>query len=200
MKWSVQSCPTLCNPMDCSPPDSSVYRIFQARILEWVAISFSRGSSQPRDRTQVSCTTGRFFINWATRMNYSVTLNKLQFKTAKSEHWHILPTKSYWKDRLQILWNTEKGHKKIWGIPEILNKWNCIEGEKNQNAKFVTQHEEKAVSKEGSTSLFPVNRVLEKFKLRGSGKGWMDGGSLVTGSRFIHLIRIDSNVFLFVAD
>ena len=45
----AQSCPTLCDPMDCSPPGSSVHGIFQARVLEWVAISFSRGSSQPRD-------------------------------------------------------------------------------------------------------------------------------------------------------
>ena len=43
-----QSCPTLCDPMDCSPPGSSVHGPFQARILEWVAIYFSRGSSQPR--------------------------------------------------------------------------------------------------------------------------------------------------------
>ena len=62
----AQSCPTVCDPMDCSPPGSSVPEIFQARILEWVAISFSKGSSQPRDRTQVSCTAGRFFTNWAT--------------------------------------------------------------------------------------------------------------------------------------
>ena len=48
------SCPTLCDPMDCSPPGSSVHGIFQARILEWVAISFSRVSSQPRDQTRVS--------------------------------------------------------------------------------------------------------------------------------------------------
>ena len=57
--------------MDCSPPGSSVHEIFQARILEWVTISFSRGSSQPRDRTQVSCTAGRFFTNWATREAHS---------------------------------------------------------------------------------------------------------------------------------
>ena len=53
--------------MDCSPPGSSIHGIFQARILEWVAIAFSRGSSQPRDWTQVSCITGRFFTYWATR-------------------------------------------------------------------------------------------------------------------------------------
>ena len=57
----AQSCPTLCNPMDCSLPDFSAHGILQARILEWVAISFSRGSSQPRDQTQVSCIAGRFF-------------------------------------------------------------------------------------------------------------------------------------------
>ena len=48
---SLQSCPTLSNPMDCSPPGSSVHRIFQAIVLEWVAISFPRGSSRLRDRT-----------------------------------------------------------------------------------------------------------------------------------------------------
>ena len=50
----VQSCPILCDPMDCSPPGSSVHRIFQARILEWVAILLSRGHSWPRDQTWVS--------------------------------------------------------------------------------------------------------------------------------------------------
>ena len=63
----TQSCPTLCCPMDCSPPGSSIHGIFQARILEWIAISFSRGSSQPRDRTLVSCIAGRRFTVWATR-------------------------------------------------------------------------------------------------------------------------------------
>ena len=52
---------TLCDPMDCSPPGSSVCGILQARILEWVAISSSKGSSLPRDRTQISCIAGGFF-------------------------------------------------------------------------------------------------------------------------------------------
>ena len=56
-----QPCLTLCNPKDCSPSDSSLYGIPQARILEWVAITFSRGSFQPRDWTWVSCIVGRFF-------------------------------------------------------------------------------------------------------------------------------------------
>ena len=54
---SLQSCPTLCDPIDGSPPGSSIPGILQARTLEWVAISFSRGSSQCRDQTSVSCTS-----------------------------------------------------------------------------------------------------------------------------------------------
>ena len=63
----AQSCPTLCDPVDCSLPGSSIHRILQARILEWVTISFSRGSSQPRDWTRVSRIGGRRFNSWATR-------------------------------------------------------------------------------------------------------------------------------------
>ena len=61
-----QSCPTLCNLMDCSPPGSPIHGSLQARILQWVAIFFSRGSSRPRDRTHVSCIAGRRFNLWAT--------------------------------------------------------------------------------------------------------------------------------------
>ena len=63
----IQSCLTLCDPMDCTLPGSWVHEILQARILEWVAIPFSRGSPQPRDQTQVSHTAGGFFTIWATR-------------------------------------------------------------------------------------------------------------------------------------
>ena len=67
---STQSCPALYDPMDCSPPASSVQGIFQARIMEWVAISYLRGSSWPRDQTCVSCGScivGGFFTHWAIR-------------------------------------------------------------------------------------------------------------------------------------
>ena len=66
---SLQLNPTLCDPVDCSLPGSSVHGILQARILEWVAIPFSRGSSQPRDQTlisYVSSLAGRFFTTSAT--------------------------------------------------------------------------------------------------------------------------------------
>ena len=62
-----QSYLILCDPMAYSPPGSSVHDILQARMLEWVAIPFSRGSSWPRDWTWVSCIAGRFFTIWATR-------------------------------------------------------------------------------------------------------------------------------------
>ena len=64
---SLQPCSTLCDPMNCSLPGSFVHGILQARILEWVAIPLSRGSSWPRNRTQISYTTGRFFTIWTTR-------------------------------------------------------------------------------------------------------------------------------------
>ena len=65
--WVAQSCPTPCSLMGCSPPGPSVHWTVQARTLEWVATSFSRGSSPPRDRTWVSCTAGRLSTIWATR-------------------------------------------------------------------------------------------------------------------------------------
>ena len=63
----LQSCPTLWDLMNCSPPGSSLHGIFRARILEWVAISFSRGFSQPRDQTWVSCIDRQILYHRATR-------------------------------------------------------------------------------------------------------------------------------------
>ena len=64
----TQSCLTLCNPMDYT-----VHGILQARILEWIAFPFSRGPSQPRDQSQVSCIAGGFFTSWAIREAWSKT-------------------------------------------------------------------------------------------------------------------------------
>ena len=72
----TQSCLTLCDPMDYSPPGPSVHGILQARTLEWVAIVFSRGSSQLRDQTQDPCIACRFFTVWATREASEITLNQ----------------------------------------------------------------------------------------------------------------------------
>ena len=79
MKVKLLSCVRLCNPVDCSPPGSSIHGILQARILEWVAISSSRGSSQPRDPTQVSRNAGRCFNLWATREVSAACILKLEW-------------------------------------------------------------------------------------------------------------------------
>ena len=67
MKWSLSVLSDSLWPMDCSLPGSSICGIFQEKILEWVVISFSRGTSQSRDQTQVSHIVGRHFTVWATR-------------------------------------------------------------------------------------------------------------------------------------
>ena len=74
VRGSVVSNSSLCNPMDYSPPGSSVHGILQARRLEWVAIPFSRGSSWPRDWSQVSC-SARFYPVWATRDAAEIKMN-----------------------------------------------------------------------------------------------------------------------------
>ena len=92
----AQSCPTLCHPMDCSPPGSSIYGIFQVRILEWIAIFYSRGSSRPGDWNHISCVSciGRWILCHCTKdVKYSTNwysslmqfLSKSQQKLLKIE-------------------------------------------------------------------------------------------------------------------
>ena len=80
----AQSCLTLCDPVDWGLPGSSVHGIFQARVLEWIAISFSRGSSWPRDRTWFPHIVGRRFTVWATREALWNKCNK-QYKSYVSQ-------------------------------------------------------------------------------------------------------------------
>ena len=72
--WGLvaQSCPTLCDPTNCSRSGSSNHGIFQARILEWIAVPFSRGYFWPRDKTQASYIADRFFTIWATGKIYKL--------------------------------------------------------------------------------------------------------------------------------
>ena len=108
----AQSCLPLCNPMDCSLPGSSIHGIFQARILEWFGISFSRGSSQPGDRTQVSLLAGRYFTIWATRKTMSfrtledMSLSKFWEIMKDRETWHGVENNQIWPSN----WSTT-----IWG-------------------------------------------------------------------------------------
>ena len=114
--------------MDCSPPDSKVHGILQARILEWVAFPFFRGSSQPRDRTQVSCITDRFFTTWATREapfhpNGSINVASI---SDKSNSLTIM-----WM--LVIMWRPYNVHKILF-FP-LLQYINIFQGTEAQGAK-----------------------------------------------------------------
>ena len=86
--------------MDCSPPGSSVHGILQARILEWVGILFSRGSSQPRDGTQVSCISGRVFTIWTTKEAPSFIAKMKQTKTPPSKQAQDLPAPGQFPDEV----------------------------------------------------------------------------------------------------
>ena len=101
----AQSCPTLCDPMDCSPSDSSVHEIFQARILEWVAISFSRDLPDPgiEPVSLVSpVLTGGFFTSWATWEAQPIvyldpnTAQGIGWKQHTSSHYHIAHAPHLW--------------------------------------------------------------------------------------------------------
>ena len=96
LNWKVclvaQSCPALCSPMDCSLSGSSAHGIFQARILQWGAISFSRASSQPKDQTcisYVSWIAGGFFTHWAISAEAPFWTEKSPAKsTEMGKMWH----------------------------------------------------------------------------------------------------------------
>ena len=112
----TQSCLTLRDPMDCSPPGSSVYGILQARILEWVAMPFSRGSSWPRNWTQVSWIAGRFFTIWATR--------EAQFTKQKQTYRLREQTFGYWG------WGRVERRKRLrvcdWHVHIAILKIKCL--------------------------------------------------------------------------
>ena len=97
----AHSCPTLCDPMDCSPPGSSTHGIFQARILEWVVISFSKRSSQPRDRTPVSHIVGRRFTVRATRETQEQMGLRINRKRSKHPQLRIKDCQIF-KRRIQL--------------------------------------------------------------------------------------------------
>ena len=109
----TQSCLTLCGPMDCNPPGTSVHGILQERILEWVAVPSSRGSSKPRDGTQVSHIAGRFFTVWATR---EAPLIKAVFLK-----WRFPETRAYYENVHTKSDHVAKLFLEIWKLRIYLN-------------------------------------------------------------------------------
>ena len=114
MNEVAQSCPTLCDPVDCSLSGSSVHGIFQATVLEWIAISFSSGSSQPRDRTWVSCIVDRCFTVWATREVKKAECRRID----AFELW-------CWRRLLRVLWRARRFNQSI--LNEIISEYS-LEG------------------------------------------------------------------------
>ena len=117
----TQSFPNLSNPMDCSPPGSSIRGIFQAKLLEWVVISFSRGSEcQTRDQTQVSCIGRHSLYHWATweallkdqnthlsfSMNFIKSVNGMLLKQVLTSLFRIITCTGHSKLALSL--NTEE--------------------------------------------------------------------------------------------
>ena len=100
----TQSCPGLCNSMDCSLLGSSIHGISQARILEWVAISFSRQSSQPRDWSHIFCLAGRFFTSEppGKLCSYLMCFLVNSFYSVYYEPSHVI----IWNIHVFKLWNT----------------------------------------------------------------------------------------------
>ena len=94
----IQSCPTLCNAMDCGPPGSYIHHgIFQAKILEWVAISFSRGFSQPRDQTWVSHIVGRLYglSHQGSKMDILLEIKTFKSTRCYSKHIYVVQLLSH---------------------------------------------------------------------------------------------------------
>ena len=138
----AQSWPTLWDPMDCSSPGSSIHGILQVRMLEWVAIPFSRGSCPPRNPSWVSCTAGRFFTDWATSLdNYIFSCNfifklhlcyqctKLHLKAFSLSHqrrqWHPTPV---------LLSGKSHGRRSLVGC----SPWGHYESDTTERLHFLT--------------------------------------------------------------
>ena len=124
---SCSVCLTLCNPTDCNLPGSSVHGIFQARILEWVAISFSRGSAQPRDRTCVSCVSynGRWTLYQCTTWKDPIRTDLGFFKSRLLRPVNLkpkYPMDAWPSPQKQKMWPTSTAQFPRWRVP-ILHHW-----------------------------------------------------------------------------
>ena len=147
MKVKVaQSCPTL--------SDCIVHGILQARILEWVAFPFSRGSSQPRDHTQASHIAGRFFTVWA--INRTVQKN--------------LPSSRTWISRLKVLWLLRKKDEKSPTQPDT-SSWN-FRTQGQRDLKILMGFPDSSVGKESACNVGNLGSIPGLGRSSGEGKGY----------------------------
>ena len=128
---SLQSCLTLCSPMDCSPLGSSVHGILQARILEWVAKPSPRGLSQPRDWTWVCCITGKLLLNQQGSPPFHSRCSHCQFRRCNRHGFDPCVGKIPGRRKMRptsilawkIPWTEEPGRLQSW-----LSDWACVHG------------------------------------------------------------------------
>ena len=175
--------------MDCSLPGSSICGIFQARVLQWVAISFSRGSSQPRDQTWVSPILGRFFTIWATREDCLLRklLTKCKIQSVCDLGTPLAPHSSTlaWK----IPWTQEPGGLQSMGSRRVRHDWTtslslftlCI-GEGNGNPLSVLAWRIPGTGGAWWAAIYGVaqSRTRLKWLSRPTGKPWQDGFMAIT--------------------
>ena len=163
-------CPPLCNSMDCSLPDSSVYGILQARILEWVAIPFSRGSSPPRDQTPVSWTAGRVFTVWATREALYYIQLLLKF-----------PQLFLWPSVYPFLKAAVTNYHKVSGLNQVTTHTYFLTVLDVRTLKWVSlgQNQEKAMAPHSSTLAWRIPWTEEPGRLQSMGS-WRVGHNWAT--------------------
>ena len=154
----TQSCPTLCDSMNCIPLDSTVHVILQARTLEWVAIPFSRGSSWPRDQTHVSCIAGGFFTVWATRKAQPRNKTLKLFKSVVvRNHLSVCLCVVKWGH-----WSQFYRSRKKWQSCDCL--WHLKISQEKRLTKYISIHS----LQHNSSSAIPTFFLHQESKISGS--------------------------------
>ena len=122
---SLRSCPTLCDPVEYSPPGSSVPGISQTRILKWVVITFPRGSSQPRDQTWVSHVAGRVFTIWASEQTLPVgkKRSKLKCLSHTTAHLYLEPRTDIIKVLFDASWQSRRTYIRGRMVNQVISGW-----------------------------------------------------------------------------
>ena len=143
----AQSCLTLCDPMNCSLPGSSVHGTLQARILEWEATPFSRGSSRPRDQTWVSCIAGRFLTVSATRECSDL------WKNSKAPE-------------LPMWGKTETSQREVYPLEDLLRQGFHLSGDEScQWAQICTLYFKTPFTPEGGTVTSKTHLKIQVLRL-----------------------------------